>query len=153
MSYIDNNLLANEVIVFKGSIHWIIFLPPLIYFGFAGFIYGYFGLPAVGFILACFATVRLCSDLIYYFTTELAVTNERVMAKFGLIRRRTFELNLARVTSLNVDQSVLGRILNYGNVYVNGMGGMNTPIPVIRDPMHFRHQVLGEVEKRETTRI
>ena len=66
------------------------------------------------------------------FSTELAVTTLRVIAKFGFIRRETIELNHVKVESFTIDQSVMGRILGYGTLTINGTGGIRTPIPVCR---------------------
>ncbi|WP_241596539.1 PH domain-containing protein [Rosenbergiella epipactidis] len=43
-------------------------------------------------------------------STELALTNQRIIAKVGLIQRNTVELRLEKVESLGIHQSVLGRI-------------------------------------------
>src|SRR5437016_3553326 len=48
--------------------------------------------------------------------TELAVTSHRVIAKFGFISRSTVELNLTKIESIRVEQSVMGRLLGYGSV-------------------------------------
>jgi uncharacterized membrane protein YdbT with pleckstrin-like domain len=141
--------MPDETVVLRGRVHWIILMPSITLFIIASVLYFYFNQLILGFVLTCFAFVASFRGLVYFFTTELAVTDHRVLAKFGLIKRATYELNLDRITGLNVDQSVLGRLLNYGNVIVRGMGGDMTPIPAIRDPIGFRHEVLGEVERRE----
>ena len=74
-------------------------------------------------------------------TTELAITNRRVIAKFGLIQRQTIELKVNKVESLSVNQGVIGRIFNFGSIVVVGTGGSNAPIPYIANPMNFRQQV------------
>lgn len=145
MSYVDNTLLPDEVVRFRGHVHWIIFIPCLLLTGAGMALYFFLGQAIICGILLFFSIYFFLRAFVYYFTTELAVTSERVIAKFGFISRVTFELNLDRVMSLNVQQTVLGRILNYGDVFVNGMGGVATPIPVISDPIVFRKWVLGEV--------
>ena len=74
----------------------------------------------------------------YYYTTELAITNKRVIAKFGLIRRNTVEMNISKVESIQVDQGILGRIFNFGSVLVSGAGDPKAPIPGISHPLKFR---------------
>ena len=73
-----------------------------------------------------------------YKTTELAITNKRVIAKFGFISRQTVELNIHKVESIQVDQTVLGRIFNYGTLVISGAGNPQAPIPGISNPMQFR---------------
>ena len=74
-------------------------------------------------------------------TTEFAVTSRRVIYKDGLIRRRTFEMNLGAVESVDVTQSILGRILGFGEVRVHGIGGSWEPYPLISDPLTFRSHI------------
>jgi hypothetical protein len=73
-----------------------------------------------------------------YKTTELAFTNKRVIAKFGLISRKTIELNISKVESMQVNQGILGRIFNYGTLVISGVGNPQAPILGISDPMSFR---------------
>jgi uncharacterized membrane protein YdbT with pleckstrin-like domain len=74
-------------------------------------------------------------------TTEFAVTSRRVIYKDGLLRRRTVEMNLAAVESVDVVQSILGRILGFGEVRIHGTGGSWEPYPTISDPLTFRSHI------------
>lgn len=90
------------------------------------------------------------SIVLRVFSTELALTNQRIIAKTGLIRRNTVELRLEKVESLGIHQGIIGRIFNYGSVVVRGTGGTNTPIPNIKDPMKFRSIVNNHIEEMES---
>ena len=84
--------------------------------------------------------------------TELAVTDQRVIYKTGLLARHTLEMNRARVESVTVDQTVLGRVFGYGTVTVRGVGSALEPIREINDPLTFRshltHRVSGQAFRR-----
>lgn len=82
-------------------------------------------------------------------TTELVVTSKRVIAKVGLIRRATLELNHSKVESMNVSQSTLGRIIGYGTIVVNGTGGGATPVPGIDNPLEFRRKAMQTIDDSE----
>ena len=71
-------------------------------------------------------------------TTELVVTDQRVIYKTGLLARHTLEMNRARVESVTVDQTLLGRMFGYGTVTVRGVGSGFEPIRNISDPLTFR---------------
>jgi uncharacterized membrane protein YdbT with pleckstrin-like domain len=73
-------------------------------------------------------------------TTELVITNRRIIAKFGLISRYTIEINLPKVESISVSQSILGRMLDYGNLQIVGTGGTKEPILYISQPLMFRRK-------------
>ncbi len=82
-------------------------------------------------------------------TTELALTNKKVIAKFGFIRRSTIELNLDKVESISVEQGFIGRMFNFGSIIVRGTGGSQAPIPYIARPLEFRQQVNDLLDHRD----
>lgn len=149
MSYVNNTLLPGERIVLMGKVHWIVFVTGVLTLSLSAYLMLVAAQGVVGFVVGVFGLYALLRGIIYYYTTELAITDRRVIAKFGFIARTTFELNLTRVTSLTVDQSIGGRIFNYGDISVIGMGGMSTPIRDIVNPLEFRRLVLGQVEGKE----
>jgi len=143
MSYIEENIAANEQIIKKGSIHRIIYVLPLIYLAYT----------AVAITSLSFwhflGLLWLLNSFIVVKTTEFAVTNKKVIAKRGLIARKTVEVNLPKVESLSVDQSILGRLFNYGTVTIRGTGGVNADFRLIADPLALRKVVNEEYEKVE----
>ena len=124
-SYVEGALVKDEKIVHIGRISlWS--LSHLI--GLGVILLPAFGL---GLIFLIMAYVR-------YKTTELAITSKRVIAKFGFISRRTVEININKVESIQVDQGILGRLFNYGTLLIAGAGDPQAPIAGISEPMAFR---------------
>ena len=110
------------------------------------------GLTIAGFAVMLAGILVIVVGLVKRASTELAVTNRRVIAKFGLVSRRTTELNLSKLESIRVEQSVGGRIFNYGSIVVVGTGATLEPIPFIAAPMAFRQAVQSaadEVQARD----
>jgi len=120
MGYVDSNLMKGESVLYRAHLHWVIFFWPALLF---------------------FLIVPLVVAMIRNATSEFAVTNRRVIVKVGLISRTTLEINLAKVESIGVDQSLLGRLLSYGTIVVVGTGGTREPFKDIADPMGFRRAV------------
>jgi len=146
MGYVDNNLMSGESIVYKANIHWFIFVPggTLLTLGIlTAAVEPSAGLGMLLLLLGLFFSLKAA---IVKFTTELAVTSKRVVAKYGLISRSTIELNHDKVESLNVEQSILGRIFGFGTLVINGTGGNNTPIPNIDAPLEFRREAMQTVD-------
>lgn len=81
------------------------------------------------------AALLIVPPVLRYFTSELALTNKRVIAKIGIISLRTIELGLERIESIRVEQGLFGRLLNYGTLVVVGTGGSREPIPNIPSPV------------------
>jgi uncharacterized membrane protein YdbT with pleckstrin-like domain len=128
MSYILSNLKDSEKLAFKSS-------QSIKSLFFWSFIFGFIGLALVllkGFVIIMGVSLYLIywsvllffviKNLITYFTTEYGITNTRVISKQGLIRRDIEEINLSSIESINVNQSIIGRILNYGTIIVSGRG-------------------------------
>ena len=131
-------------------IHWIIYLPglALVVVAAAGAIYGdglaenmrTFVLVGAG-ALALIGLFSLIGAWFRRWTTELAVTDRRIIYKRGFIRRRSIEMNMDKVESVDVDQSVLGRIFDYGDITVRGTGSGLEPLKGIESPIEFRSHV------------
>ncbi len=129
MSYVEETLLKGEKVIYQGRIslwqYWHVFA------------------IAIGAAVPSFGASLLLIIIPYinYYTSELAITDKRVIAKFGLIQRKSFEVLISKVDSIIVNQGIMGRIFNYGNLVVSNAGG-NAPIPGVKDPLKFRKEVL-----------
>ncbi len=147
-SYVNKILSDSESVLLSAKLHWIGYAPAFIWLAIVVWLItaiedtatsdliGFIGIPIV---IASFLLFWIRSR-----TTELAVTDRRVVAKTGLIARDTNELNRAKIEGVDVQQSVLGRLLNYGTISVRGTGGSIAPIPRISNPIAFRKAVHAE---------
>jgi uncharacterized membrane protein YdbT with pleckstrin-like domain len=124
-SYVEGALVKDERIVHLGHISlwslWHLFALGLL-------LLPVFGLGLIFWVLA----------YVRYKTTELAITTKRVIVKHGFIRRRTVEININKVESIQVDQEILGRMFNFGTLVIAGAGTPQAPIAGISSPMDFR---------------
>ena len=124
-SFVQGTLGKDEKIIVEGRVSGWALVPSIII--------GIITIPLFGL-----GIIIILSAVFTYISTELAVTNKRVVAKTGFIKRSTIELNLSKVESIQVHQGLFGRILNYGSLVVSGAGNPQAPIPNIADPMSFR---------------
>lgn len=136
-NYIESNLARDEKVIEKANVSWLSQFWYLLF----GFLFLLMGMPTKNNVFLVVGAVLIAIAIINVVTTELAITNRRIIAKTGLIRRNTIELKVNRVESLGVNQSILGRIFNFGSIVVKGVGGSNAPIPFISKPLEFRQQV------------
>jgi uncharacterized membrane protein YdbT with pleckstrin-like domain len=148
--YIDDILQPGEKVLYSTNAHWIFYLPAI-----GGWV------VALAFVvlsrmvadtpqLLCLSLAAIAAIAALYWTfkawfhrwtTETDVTNLRVVHKTGFIKRRTFEMSLDKVESVDVNQSILGRLLNYGNVTVRGVGEGAETIETIASPLDFRNHI------------
>jgi uncharacterized membrane protein YdbT with pleckstrin-like domain len=168
MSYVSKMLLPDEHVVYMGTLHWIVFMPGM-FLTLLGGIVGYYSYAIVGFIvgsslgppvaqtigrglaglamiLAALGFGLLLGAAIRQSATELAITNRRLIAKYGFISRMTSEIMINRVTGVNFEQTVLGRIFGYGTILVHGQGGDVSPFDVVSDPQGFTHAIMRVLE-------
>ena len=148
MGYVERHLLAGERVVYKTRLHWVLFVKPAL-------------VVLAGVILmvllrqvqdprwlwmfgAAVALIGLVWAFVHYvevMTSEFAVTTSRLILKVGLISRYTTELLLAKVESIGVQQGLIARLLNYGDLTVTGTGGAREVFRRVRDPIGFRNHV------------
>jgi len=135
-SYVQSTLTKDEKVAHVGMTSpWS--LSPTITAGLLFILMGFSTKP-----LFLVGSIFLLTAYIRYVTTELAITNKRVIAKFGFIRRSTIELNIDKVESIQVVQSIFGRIFNYGSLTISGAGNPQAPVPGISNPMGFRNSFI-----------
>ena len=152
MRYVRRVLQPGETIVYTTKLHWLIYIHTIlllivciIFAGAAIATSDNQGISlALGIAAVIFALLALSAGLRAFIrraTTELAVTDHRVIYKSGLLSRHTIEMNRDKVDSVDVNQSLLGRIFGYGTVVVRGTGGSLEPIRNIGDPLTFRSHI------------
>jgi uncharacterized membrane protein YdbT with pleckstrin-like domain len=164
MSYVESNLVPGETVIYQTRLHWIVMIGHL----FVGFLL--LGLPgalllyyayshsamdantlhlteAGGVALLLCGFVVLVMGMVRRNATEMAVTNRRVVIKTGLVSRKTIEMLLNKVESIEVSETTFGRLLGYGTIVVIGTGGTSDPFRQVGHPLEFRSQVQQQIEK------
>ena len=149
--YIDDILQPGEKVLYSTNAHWIFHLPGILaWIVAAGFLVAtrlvldgtvitlFLALAGISALAALYLTLRAWY---HRWTTETDVTNLRVVHKTGFITRRTFEISIDKVASVNVNQSIMGRIFNYGDVTIESMGESEETIKTIAAPLQFRSTI------------
>lgn len=141
MSYTNRNLLANEEVRYRASLHWIIYVPTIIWL-MLGFV---FEGASIAWIFVFIAICSFFRALLRKLGSEFILTNKRVVLRQGIISRKTVEIILAKCEGVSVDQGVLGRILNYGTLVVT-TGGATSRFNFVKGPVTFRNRVNEEID-------
>ena len=162
MRYIESNLVPGEVLIYQTRLHWIVMLGHLVLGCLllaAGALLLYYALTAhasipmthtlegVGAALALGGVITILMGILRRSATEMAVTNRRVVVKTGLASRRTIEMLLNKVETIEVHETAFGRIAGYGTVVLIGTGGSSEPFEQVAHPLEFRSQVQQQIEK------
>ena len=149
--YIDDILQPGEKVLYSTNAPWLFYLPAIAAWIVAivfvvlsrTFVADVAVLLCLSMaaISAVFALYKTLTAWFHRWTTETDVTNLRVVHKTGFIQRRTFEMSLDKVESVDVNQSILGRILNFGDVTILGVGEGKETISTIASPLAFRNSI------------
>ena len=169
MSYVERNLIPGETVFYKTGLHWSVLIGPFLIGAACGIgalllaVYTYSDKAAVTnsksgatgpsvilltgvIILAVIAAVSIISGIVRRDSTEMAVTNKRVVIKTGILSRRTFELLLSQTESIRVEESFMGKMFGFGTVTIRGTGGTPETFLKIAHPLEFRRQVQEHIE-------
>jgi uncharacterized membrane protein YdbT with pleckstrin-like domain len=157
VSYIEHSLSPGETVIYQTRLHWVVLVwhalfavlfagggLVLLRYAAAGLIDHVYLWVAVGLVVI--AALLLGGGLFIRHKTEMAVTSKRVIIKTGILTVRTIELFMAKIESVEVEQSVWGRMLGFGSIFVRGTGGTNEPFSTIAHPLEFRRQVQQQIE-------
>ena len=154
MGYAEENLMPGEQIMYKAQLHWALFIGPVVGFILAVLLFMISfssqdsSFPFLRFLAGLIFLSAILSGLsaiVSYVTTEFVLTDKRIIAKTGLVRRRSVELLLNKVESIGVNQPIMGRILDYGTITVTGTGGTKEPFRNIAMPMELRSRVHAQI--------
>jgi uncharacterized membrane protein YdbT with pleckstrin-like domain len=141
MGYIEHSLSETERIIYRARFPWfysagaLAVLVLAAVFGIAAFAAGYGGLAVVLMLggLALFAAI-----MVPIWSTEIGVTDQRLIDKRGLLWRKTQELQLRAIEEVNLEQGILGRLFDFGQLSIHGTGVDDIRLPTLADPVGLR---------------
>lgn len=164
MSYIESHLVSGEVVIYQTRLHWIAMVGHIVVgcllLVLPGMFLLYYAVSQTGIesknlhimegggvALLVFGLIAVLMGMVRRNSTEMALTNRRVVIKTGVVGRKTIEMLLNKVESIEVSETVLGRMLGYGTIVVIGTGGTPEPFDQIAHPLEFRSRVQQQIEK------
>ena len=157
MGYVDENLIQGETVAYRAPLHWKVGIGPVftaaVFVALAAVAFWQAGLQPdwknvlriAGGVLLIAVAVPLVGLWITLSSAEFAVTNKRIILKTGFIRKKTAEMFLAKIESVGVDQTIVGRIMGYGAIVIRGTGGSLEPFSDIARPLEFRRQIQEQI--------
>ena len=144
IAYVKKNLMPNETLIFQGKPHWAMFFPPWFIVGVILLFINFSFIPWIFlFIIILLSEITV---FVRYISSEYAITNQRVIMKAGLIQRQSLEIFLSKIEGSYVDQSIFGRMFNFGTIIINGIGGGKNVFDYVPDPLKFRNLIQGQVD-------
>ena len=126
-SYIEKSLSNGEEIKAFFKQHWFVWVPIVLWF-------------TVGVLILIGPFVAIYK-ILQIKTMEFGVTDKRVITKYGIISRSTDEMRIPSVETVEIKQSVFGRIFGYGNIIVTGNGISDVVFPFMSDPIKVKRDI------------
>jgi membrane protein YdbS with pleckstrin-like domain len=154
VSYIAKHLMPGEEVVRVARITAAVYLPSLLLLALSAVLFAEVGragllggaAAAIPWAFLALAAVAAAPAFVRRQASEFAVTTKRVVAKTGLFSRRSSEILIRQVEGITVEQGLLGRMLNFGTIIVEGTGVDRTPYRGIGSPMQFRMAVQEQAD-------
>jgi uncharacterized membrane protein YdbT with pleckstrin-like domain len=150
MSYVNAVLQPGETVRAVGRLHWVIFGRALLFAAIGIAILSAAGKAGpqtkdvaeiAGGLMLVLALLAFLQAWFRRSITEFAVTDHRVIYKRGFLRRHTVEMNMDKVETVDVDQSVLGRLLGFGTIHVHGTGQGIENLSRVAAPLRLRNAI------------
>lgn len=163
MSYVTSNMVPGETLIYETRLHWIVMLGHLavgcLLLGIPGALLLAYALSHTemdltdlrlmesgGVALLVCGLIVILIGVTRRNATEMAVTNHRVVIKKGLLSRKTIEMLLNKVESIEISETAVGRMLGYGTIVIIGSGGTSEPFHKMAHPLEFRSHVQQQIE-------
>ena len=146
MSYIDKNLMKDEHIIYRSKRHWVVFLWPAIWFVFLSILLIKKGFSSSGNEL--FIVVAVLPVIVSYInvkTSDIGLTDKRVIFNAAFIRRNSFEVSLDTIKSIQVIQGVVAKILGFGSIEILRTNGIRDTFHRIDAPFVFIKKVQDQI--------
>jgi uncharacterized membrane protein YdbT with pleckstrin-like domain len=150
MSYVNEVLQPDETVRFRTNVHWSVYLNAITALVIGLALLAWYWQDGAGNVVLLLAAaafgvsalILVVPPFLKRLGTEIAITDRRIIYKTGLVERHTVEISMDKVESVDVDQSVLGRIFGYGTVTVRGTGEAAEPLRNVAAPIALRNAVL-----------
>lgn len=166
MSFAKDNLAKGERIIYKTSLHWIVFLESgfILLTGLAIFYLGQSNSKSLGeavvyidylaYIILAYGVIKFMIEFILHSSSEFVVTTSRILIKVGVLKQTSLAMPLSKVESIEVVQSILGQIFGFGTIHITGTGTATSKFDLISHPVTFRRKMqlasnTGPDEERE----
>jgi uncharacterized membrane protein YdbT with pleckstrin-like domain len=147
----DQVLQPGEIVKAVGSLHWTVYFQGLVLLAVADATVlaalrmasgtnrnSTLVLATIAFV---FALLLLLVTWLRCRGTEIVITDKRVLYKSGIVGRRTLEMNISKIESVDVQQGIGGRLLDYGTVLIRGTGETLEPLAPVVAPIALRNAI------------
>ena len=146
-SHIESILASDEKVICYSKPHYAIFFKGIVWFlllwisfelgEMMGFNFFFFK-GIIRFLLFIIGILEFFRSILMYYSSEYIITSRRVLMKTGFFERRSLEILIDRIEGIYVEQSILGKILNFGVVIIIGIGGTRNSFNYVAAPLAFR---------------
>ena len=134
--------MTENISVYQSRLHWILFVWPAMF------------LCAVSFIGITFESFRTLSYIMIlvaliwggfiwmtYHCSILNIKKKQVILCTGILVRQTIDIPMNKIESIDIRQSILGSLLQYGSLVITGTGGTRQYVNYLAKPLTCRRYI------------
>lgn len=100
-------------------------------------------------VTATIIILKSLYDIFVLKSINMGITTKRIVFKKGIIARKTNEIRLEAIKTVEVNQSIMGRILDYGDVKVTGRGNSIIEFKGVDSPITIKREIESVLNLRE----
>lgn len=157
MGYLEGLMGRKEEIVFKSRQHWLVIVPKLVLWTVVLLLVvlitvflaltSLHGRALVLLLVLAFPLWRIMVNFLNWWNEQYVITNRRVIQLEGIINKHSIDSSLEKVNDVVLQQSAIGRVLNYGDVQILTASelGVNLFRRMAR-PVRFKTEMLNQKE-------
>jgi len=152
--YVEGTMTKDETIRVRAQYHWVAWLWYYFIFstlGVSALVVFFFALRAyfeqelliMGVFIACGIGFGIYPLIVYLelIMTEMVCTNKRIVCKTGIMSVRTEEIKTEKLESIQIEQTLAGRLLGYGNICFSGTGTAKVIFSKVNNPWKVKAEI------------
>lgn len=133
---------TDNAIVYQARLHWILFFGPVALVALAWTINYYLRAPyELGWVIGAIAVIWEFVVWLTYHFSFLNIKKNRIVMCSGILVRQTVDIPMDKIESIDIRQSILGSIFQYGSLVITGTGGTRQSINFLNKPLTCRRYI------------
>lgn len=135
-------MMNDQQVVYQARLHWILFVWPILFLLFAMWVGTTFeSLHQVSLFFLGIAIIWAVLMWLTYQFSSLTIKKKQVILRKGILVRQTMDIPMSKIESIDIRQSIIGTIFQYGSLVITGTGGTHQFMTYVAKPLTCRRHI------------
>jgi uncharacterized membrane protein YdbT with pleckstrin-like domain len=134
--------MSNQRVVYQARLHWILFVWPFLLLLIGLWLsFSFVSFREVGLMTVVIAIAWGFLMWLTYQFSSLTIKERQVILRSGILVRQTIDIPLSKIESIDIRQSIIGSLFQYGSLLITGTGGTRQWMGYIAKPLTCRRHI------------